>query len=194
MHVCGHVPTSVATLSMLAVCRMLSICRRAIAQARCEDAKAYNAMHQLVSDPGVLALSLPFVLLEYPRRARLPDRAPSHAYSQSIAPTPAWRSAVLARGFARPCTQRNSIYYGNTADTRVFERHRLLSSVIGRAAMWPRCSRVVRIKRAQRKSQCGMNLVRQLPRPACRTQTISAHAVTSHTTFRWHDSVAVACV
>ena len=72
--------------------------------------------------------------------------------SQSIAPTPAWRSAVLARGFARPCTQRNSIYYRNAADTRVFERHRRLFSVMGRAAMWPRCSRVVRIKRAQRKS------------------------------------------
>ena len=58
MFVCDHFPASVATLSMLAVCWMLSICRRAIAQARCEDAKAYNAMHQLVSDRRVLALSL----------------------------------------------------------------------------------------------------------------------------------------
>ena len=87
-----------------------------------------------------------------------PPRPPAAACSQSIAPTPAFRSAVLARGFARPCTQRNSIYYGTTADKRVVERHRRLSSVMGRAAMWPRCSRVVRIKRAQRKSQCGMNL------------------------------------
>ena len=106
-------------------------------------------------------------------------------YSQSIAPTPAWRSAVLPRGFARPCTQRNSIYNGNTADTRVFERHRRLSSVIGRAATWPRCSRVVRITRAQRK------ITRRDEPRYTRTQTISAHAMMSPTTFMWHDSVAV---